>query len=115
MMDASHKEPFLRWKEAEALVRAIEKPTERLLMEVALNHAVGFLLRDRSYIHHVAESGTPFDLFLFVSSLQSFLQREDVVRGIVAGTIRSLDDLNPFAGAGDPDQQDPDRNDPTRS
>jgi hypothetical protein len=69
------------------------------------------LLKDSAYVSAVAASGSPFDLFLFVASLQSFLRREDVMRGILSGTIRSLDDLNPLAGAAV--SQAPDHEDPT--
>ena len=90
---------FLHWKEAEGLVRGIADPTERLLMEAALNHAVGFLLREVSYTDAVASGGTRFDLLTFAESLRSFLRRQDVLRGILDGSIKSLDDLNPFAAA----------------
>lgn len=88
------REVILRQSEAWSFVRSISDPTERLLAEVALANALSFLVTDPQ--GHASLSATPFDALTFVQAAHAFLRNRDVLRGILEGRIRSIDDLSPF-------------------
>lgn len=85
---------FLRQSEAWEFVRSIADPTERLLTELSLAHALSFLVSDPDYQRRF--SSAPLDLLTFARSVGAFLQKKELLRKVIDGEITHVDDLNPF-------------------
>ncbi len=87
-------EAFLRQQEAWDFVHSIHDPTERLLVELSLAHALSFLVSDADYKARFLSS--PLDLRTFASAIDAFLRKTDIVRKVLDGKITHVDDLSPF-------------------
>lgn len=81
-------------------MKAIPDPTERFLTEFALAKALSLLAADPEY--RQTFKGRAFDLLLYARCVHDVFRRREVLEGILAGTIRDMDDLSPFP-VSDPD------------
>lgn len=87
-------EPFPRQNEAWAYVKSIEDARQRLLLEVAVARALSFLVADPEY--RASFSERPMDLLTYARTVHAFVQQESILKGIMDGTVTSIDDLDPF-------------------
>lgn len=87
-------EPFPRQNEAWAYVKSIEDARQRLLLEVAVARALSFLVADPEYRANFSER--PMDLLTYARTVHAFVQQESILKGIMDGTVTSIDDLDPF-------------------
>ncbi len=85
---------FLRQDEAWHYVKTIDDRKERLLTEIALAKALSFLATDPGYRQTFA--ATPLDLVVYARTVHDLFRRVDIVKGVLDGTITSVDDLDPF-------------------
>ena len=85
---------FLRQDEAWQYVKAIPDAKERLLTEFAVAKALSFLVGDPEYRQAFAIA--PLDLLVFARTVHNLFGRLDVLRGVLDGTVTSIDDLDPF-------------------
>lgn len=89
---------FLRQNEAWLYVNSIQDGQERLLTEIAVAKALSFLATDPGYRQTFAEA--PLDLLVYARTVHEFFRRVDIVKGVLDGTITSVDDLDPFPSKG---------------
>lgn len=89
---------FTRGSAAEDFIASIGDPTTRFLVQVAVNHALGAVLRDKELSRDA--SMTPFDLLSFAKCVEPLMKRHEVLRRILDGEITSLDELDPFNTVG---------------
>ena len=89
---------FLRQGETWQYVKSIQNAKERLLMEIAIAKALSFLATDPEYRRTFAEA--PVDLLVYARTVHEFFRRTDIVKGVLDGTITSVNDLDPFPKAG---------------
>jgi hypothetical protein len=85
---------FLRQNEAWHYVNSIQDGKERLITEIAVAKALSFLATDPGYRQTVAEA--PLDLLVCARTVHELFRRVDIVKGVLDGTITSVDDLDPF-------------------
>jgi hypothetical protein len=85
---------FLRQSEAWQYVKSIQDGKERLLTEIAVAKALSFLVTDPEYRRIVANA--PVDLLLYARTVHELFRRADIVKGVLDGTITSVNDLDPF-------------------
>jgi hypothetical protein len=86
---------FLHQSEAWEFVRSISDPTQRLLMELAVTMAYSTLVRDPEYCRTAANH--PLDLLMFARAAYAFLAKTNLLRRVLDGTLKSIDELEPFA------------------
>jgi hypothetical protein len=85
---------FLRQNEAWQYVKSIRDGKERLLTEIAVAKALSFLATDTEYRRTFAEA--PVDLLVYARTVHELFRRADIVKGVLDGTITSVNDLDPF-------------------
>ena len=86
---------FLRQAEAWEFVRGIDDPVAKLLTELAVAHALSFLANDADYQARLRDS--PLDLLTFARAVHAFFRHTKTVQGTVDGSIKSIEDLDPFS------------------
>jgi hypothetical protein len=86
---------FPHQSEAWDFVRSISDPTQRLLMELALTMAYSALARDPGYLRTAAAH--PLDLLMFARGAHAFLAKTNLLRRVLDGAVKSIDELEPFA------------------
>lgn len=85
---------FLRQNDAWDYIRSVADPKDQLLLELALGHALHHLCSDPDYQSRFERS--PMDLLTYARAMHAFLSKHDTIRGVLDGTIQSIEDLSPF-------------------
>lgn len=85
---------FSRQSEAWDYVRSVSDQKDKLLLEIALGHALHHLCFDPDYQSMFERS--PMDLLAYARAMHAFLSKHDTIRGVLDGTIQSIEDLSPF-------------------
>ena len=80
-------EYLLRQDEA----KAIQDPTQRLLVRAMWNQAIHVLLGDEEYRRTFASR--PFDALLFIRVVEGFFAHPDAIRAALAGELTDLEDF----------------------
>jgi hypothetical protein len=89
---------FLRESEAWEFVQSIPDSKQRLLTELAVCRALSFLIGDADYVQNVKKARV--DLLIFARTTHAFFSNMSVLRGVIDGTITSVDDIAPFSVPG---------------
>ena len=95
VLDMAETQLFTRSSAAEEFIASIGDPKTKFLVQVAVNHALGAVLRDKELSRDASK--TPFDLLFFAKGVESLVRRHDVLRRILDGEISSLEELDPFS------------------
>jgi hypothetical protein len=86
---------FLRQAESLDFARSIAAPKAKLLVELALAHAVSGLVSDVASAYRLVEC--PLDMLTFAKAAHVLLSRTELLRDVPEDKVTSLEQLDPFA------------------
>ena len=82
---------FLSQQEAADYARSIDDRAERVLVEAALSHVIGFLIRDERYLARCATN--PIDLLTYVRAVHALAKNRRLLDEALSGKYEHLDDI----------------------